>query len=348
MNLINEVAGGTNLQLTEAASNVTRIAMEHERSQTLDQAPDAAARSEGQLRKIIDTIPTLVWRSLPDGRLDYLNQRWLDYTGLSLEQAHDCGWKAIVHPDDVDRVTSQWLPEVLTSGQPSAIEVRLRRFDGEYRGFLMRIAPFRDETGSAVHWYGTNTDIEDRKRAEEKVREDGLRDQLTINSISQMVVVLAPDGSVLYANQPVLDYTGLTIEEIQAPDARTRVFHPEDIETVRQEREQALACKVAFHLELRFLGKDGRYRWFLLQYNPLLDELGDVVRWYTNGTDIDDRKKVEERTRGENLALREEIDRASMFGEIVGSSEALRRVLAYVTKVAPSAPNTTRVASCMG
>jgi PAS domain-containing protein len=67
---------------------------------------------------------------LPDGRLDYLNQRWLDYTGLSLEQAHDCGWKAIVHPDDVDRVTSQWLPEVLTSGQPGATEVRLRRFDG--------------------------------------------------------------------------------------------------------------------------------------------------------------------------------------------------------------------------
>jgi len=130
MNLINEVAGGTNLQLTEAASNVTRIAMEHERSQTLDQAPDAAARSEGQLRKIIDTIPTLVWRSLPDGRLDYLNQRWLDYTGLSLEQAHDCGWKATVDPDDVDRVTSQWLPEVLTSGQPGATEVRLRRFDG--------------------------------------------------------------------------------------------------------------------------------------------------------------------------------------------------------------------------
>ena len=106
MNLMNEVAGGTNLQLTEAASNVTRIAMEHERSQTtLDQAPDAAARSEGQLRKIIDTIPTLVWRSLPDGRLDYLNHRWLDYTGLSLEQAHDCGWNAIVHSDDVDRVT---------------------------------------------------------------------------------------------------------------------------------------------------------------------------------------------------------------------------------------------------
>ena len=106
MNLMNEVAGGTNLQLTEAASNVTRIAMEHERSQTtLDQAPDAAARSEGQLRKIIDKIPTLVWRSLPDGRLDYLNHRWLDYTGLSLEQAHDCGWNAIVHSDDVDRVT---------------------------------------------------------------------------------------------------------------------------------------------------------------------------------------------------------------------------------------------------
>ena len=325
------------LQLIEAAGNIARIAIERERSRTaLDQALDAIAKSEAQLRKIIDTIPTLAWRCLPDGRIDYLNQRWLDFTGLSLEQARGWGWKVIVHPEDVDRITKRWLPDVLSTGRPGEIEARLRRFDGEYRWFLTRIAPFRDETGTVVQWYGTNTDIEDRKQSEEKVRAEGLRDRQTINAICQMIVVLAPNGRALYANQPVLDYTGLTLEEIQAPDFRTRVFHPEDIEAVREPRALGLAGTVPFQLEQRGLGKDGRYRWFFLQYNPLLDDRGNVIRWYTNATDIDDRKKAEERTRGENVALREEVDRASMFEEIVGSSEPLRRVLTHVAKVAPS------------
>jgi PAS domain-containing protein len=185
MNRTTEVAGRTNLQLTEAASNVTRIAMESERSQTtLDQAPDAAARSEGQLRKIIDTIPTLVWRSLPDGRLDYLNQRWRDDTGLSLEQAHDCGWKAIVHPDDVNRVTRERLPKFSLPGNLVRQKYVCIASTVNIAGFLCASRVSATRPASAVHWYGTNTDIEGRKRAEEKVREDGLRGQLTINAIS--------------------------------------------------------------------------------------------------------------------------------------------------------------------
>jgi formate hydrogenlyase transcriptional activator len=131
-----------------------------------------------------------------------------------------------------------------------------------------------------------------------------------------------------------LDYTGLSMNEVLADNFRARIFHPEDIERLREMRENALSNGVPFENEQRVLGKDGKFRWFLVQYNPLLDEDGKIVRWYATGTDIDERRRAEDRTQNENIALREEIVRSSMFEEIVGSSEALRKVLGQVSKVA--------------
>jgi formate hydrogenlyase transcriptional activator len=148
-----------------------------------------------------------------------------------------------------------------------------------------------------------------------------------------MIGVLNPDGTFLYMNKTLLDYTGLTIEEVTATDVRDRTFNPEDLAKFRGERMESLSRP--FQNEKRILRKDGQYRWFLIHYNPLLDE-GRVIRWYATGTDIDDRVQAEERTRNENIALREQIDRDSMFEDIVGSSEALRKVLRQVSKVASS------------
>lgn len=325
----------SDLELIEAAGHIALIAIERERSRAaLTKAVEEIKRSEGQLRKIIDTIPTLAWRGLPDGSIDYLNQRWHDYTGLSQEEAHCWGWKAIIHPEDLEKVIDKWLFEILPSGQSGEIETRLRRFDGEYRWFLIRIEPLRDDLGNVVQWYGTDTDIEDLKRAEAKLRQDEYELRRIIDAISQTIVVLGPDGRNLNVNQSMLDYTGLTMKEVMAEDFRARVFHPEDIERVHDERQKALSSGVPFENEQRLLGKDGKYRWFLIRYNPLQDEEGRIVRWYATGTDIEDRKQAEERLREENLVLREEIDRSSMFEEIVGSSEALRKVLSQVAKVA--------------
>lgn len=224
---------------------------------------------------------------------------------------------------------------LLACGEPGEEEARLRRFDGEYRWFLFRAVPVRDEQGVVVRWYGTNTEIEDLKRAEERHQGDQRQIRRIIDAIPQQIVILGPDGATLYANQAVLDYTGLSVEEVQREDFRVRVFHPEDVAQVRDERQKALARGVPFELEQRALRKDGQYRWFSIRYKPLLDEQGRVLHWYATGTDIEDHKQAEERMRNENLALREEIDRASMFEEIVGSSEALRKVLRQVAKVAP-------------
>jgi len=149
-------------------------------------------------------------------------------------------------------------------------------------------------------------------------------------------VVLDATGAPTYANQATLDYTGRTSEDVLVPNFRERIFHPDDLERLRGERKLAMERGLPFEAEMRALGKDGQYRWFLIRYNPFRNEQGEVTRWYATGTDIHERVRMEERTRNENLALREQIDRDSMFEDIVGSSEALRKVLRQVTKVAPA------------
>jgi formate hydrogenlyase transcriptional activator len=226
--------------------------------------------------------------------------------------------------------------ELGASGERGEMEARVRRRDGTFRWFLIRIEPLCDETGKIIRWYGTSADIEDLKQTEEKLREDERELRRITDAIPQTIVVQDPSGVSLYANQATLDYTGLTIEDVLNPSFRERIFHPDDIERLRDERKAALARGFPFEIEQRARRKDGQYRWFLIRYNPFRDEQGRLMRWYATGTDIDDRVKAEERTRNENLALREQIDRDSMFEDIVGSSEALGKALRQVAKVAPS------------
>ena len=174
------------------------------------------------------------------------------------------------------------------------------------------------------------------QRAHERIRHEEQELRQIIDAIPQTIVVLGPDGRTLSVNQAVLAYTGLTLDEVMATDFRTRVFHPDDVARLHEERQQALARGLPFQLEQRARRHDGQYRWRLNWYNPLRDDQGRLLRWYATGTDIDERKQAEERMRTETLALREDLDRTSMFEEIVGSSEALRTVLRHVAQVAPT------------
>src|SRR5580765_6162581 len=309
-----------------------------ERYQTredLEKALNQAKKSEAHLRKIIDTIPTLAWCNLPDGSNEFVNQRWCDYTGLSPAEVRRVGCKVIIHPEDLPKWLDEWRT-LVASEEGGEIEARLRRHDGAYRWFLIRVEPLQDESGEIVKWYGTNTDIDDLKQTEAKLREDERELRRITDAIPQTIVIQDPDGTPVYAYQAVLDYTGLTMEDVTTSDFRARIFHPEDLERLREERRAALARGLPFEIEQRALRKDGQYRWFLIQYNPLRDDQGHVIRWYATGTDIDDRKRTEDRVRNENVALREDIVRSSMFEEIVGSSEPLRQILAQVSKVAPT------------
>jgi formate hydrogenlyase transcriptional activator len=301
----------------------------------LEAALDELKNSERKLRQVIDTIPTLAWCNLPDGSNEFLNKRWHDYTGLSPEDSHGRGWQTAIHPDDRASLTEKW-QALLLVGESGEMEARLRRHDGAFRWFLMRVEPLRDETGKIVRWCGACTDIETLKQTEAKLREDERELRRITDLIPHAIVVQDPSGVPIYANRTTLDYTGLAADDVIDPHFRERIFHHDDLERLREERKAALGRGVPFEIELRARRRDGQYRWFLVRYNPFRNDLGRVTRWYATGTDIDDRVRAEERTRNENLALREQIDRDSMFEDIVGSSEALRKVLRQIAKLASS------------
>ena len=432
-------------------------------------AEEALQSAERNLAAIINTIPTTAWTTRPDGYCDFLNQVWLEYAGMSAEQAEGWGWAEAIHPDDRENLVDEW-QSCLVSGTPVDTEARIRRFDGSYRWFLFRANPLRDESGKIVKWYGTtidiedrkqreetlraselswrqiidnipgfvntagatgapeffnrpeqeyfgktneelkdwgridvihpedlpsvieawatsiktgqildiearfrradgvyrwfqmravpardaegkisdwyalHTDIEDRKRAEEMLRQSEAELRTITDTVRQPIVVLAPDGFTLYANQVALDNTGLTLDEVIKEGFLERACHPDDLNRVLlDERRVGLLEGVPFDLEMRLLRKSGQYRWHLMQYNPLKDDGGQIVRWYVTATDIDDRKKAEKLLRNENVRLAqenvylEEQIRSEMgFEQIIGSSPALKHVLELVETVAPN------------
>jgi PAS domain S-box-containing protein len=215
--------------------------------------------SEVRLRQVIDTIPTLAWCNLADGPNEFLNKRWHEYTGLSPEESNGWGWQAAFHPDDLPSLMEKWR-QLLVSGEPGEIEARLRRHDGVFRWFLIRVEPFRDETGKIMRWYGTSTDIEALKQTQEKLREDERELRRITDAIPQTIVVLDPSGAPIYANRATLDYTGLNIEDVVAPDFRERIFHPDDLDRLRSDRKASLERGLPFEAEQRALRRDGEYR----------------------------------------------------------------------------------------
>jgi formate hydrogenlyase transcriptional activator len=171
---------------------------------------------------------------------------------------------------------------------------------------------------------------------EEKLRESEEELRQLIEFVPAHVFVLASDGRGIYANRAILDYYGFTLEEWMAPGVPERVVHPEGLERYLGARQRGLSGSAPFEVEVRRLRKDGQYRWFVCRFNPMQDEKGHILRWYVAQTDVEEGKQAAQRTQNENLALREEVVRSSMFEEIVGSSEKLVRVLSDVARVAPS------------
>ena len=164
--------------------------------------------SEARLRQVIDALPTLVWCNLPDGPNEFLNKGWHEYTGLSHEESHGWGWQVAFHPDDLPPLLKRW-QELLLSGEPGEIEARLRRHDGAFRWFLIRVSPYRDEAGKIVRWYGTSTDIHDRKRAEDGLKRSEARYRVVVETASDAVISMDEGGVIIFANaatKRIFDY----------------------------------------------------------------------------------------------------------------------------------------------
>jgi PAS domain S-box-containing protein len=275
------------------------------------------------IRRVVDTIPGLVWSAGPDGAAEFLNKRWLDYTGLAHEQAVEFGWKTVMHPDDLPSLIGAFV-KANEARESFSIESRIRRFDGVYRWFLMQGSPLCDDSGKLVQWYGTNTDIEDRKRAEEILRtsEGSLRQ--TLDSIPGLVCTMSPAGEIEFVNRQMTDYFGRDLESI-GDWATNDIFHPDDLARAIEVWSEAVRTGEPTDVEQRLRRADGLYRWFRIRMLPLRDELGRVIRWNCLLADIDERKQAEMMLRRSERCLAEaqRLARCGSWSWNVSTREAL-------------------------
>jgi PAS domain S-box-containing protein len=269
---------------------------------------------ENRFRDTIDAIPTLILAARSDGAAEFFNKRWLDYTGLAMEEARDWGWTAAIHPNDFSAFTENWRA-IIASGEPGEAEARLRQSEGEYRWFLFRVVPQRNDVGNIFRWYGTGTDVEDRRLAEERIRRDDGQLRAAIDTIPAIVWTTLPDGANEFHNRRLLAYTGLSPDEAQGT-GWTAMFHPNDVARHVETWQNAVKSGHSFECESRMRQSDGAYRWFLARAEPLRDERGEVIKWYGTNFDIDDRKRAEQALRRSEAYLAEAqlLSRTGSFG----------------------------------
>ena len=269
------------------------------------------ARAERDLQLTIDTIPVFVAAYEPDGKRSFVNRTWLDYMGLTREEATGRGASSFphFHPDDAEQNDKAWRAS-LASGEPLSMEVRVRRADGQYRWHASRRVPLRDEKGDIVRWYSVGIDIHDQKVAEDALRRsearlaEAERDlQLTIDTIPTLVTAYRLDGSRIFVNRSWQDYSGLSLDE--ALGTRWSLVHPDDLERVDEEWQTSRVTENPFKTELRLRRADGEYRWHVIHRVFARDDTGRIVKWFSAAVDIEDRKRAEEALRASEAQLQE-------------------------------------------
>jgi PAS domain S-box-containing protein len=329
-------------KIIEQITHLAAVAIERKRNEA------ALQESEQRFRRIVDTVPGFVCTLTATGEVELVNRQVLEYFGKTTEELKNWGTSNVVHPEDLPRVIDAWKHSV-EAGQPYDLELRQRRADGVFRWFQSRAFPARDPEGRVTSWYMLLTDIDDRKRAEDTLRSNEQSLRLIVDSIPGFVSTANAAGEVELVNRQALEYFGKTTEELKNW-ATSDALHPDDLPRLTDAYRHSIETGRPRDVEARSRGADGVYRWFHLRSRPQLDAEGRVVRWYTLATDIDKRKRAEaqlekafeeikrlkDRLHDENIALREEIDQAFMFEEIVGSSPALKTVISSIVKVAPT------------
>jgi PAS domain S-box-containing protein len=220
----------------------------------------AAADGSGDLRALLDAIPALVWRTSADGSAELFNRRWLDYTGLSGDEARGWRWSAAVHPEDRERLIRAWR-DILASGHPGEAEARLARADGQYRWFLFRCAPIRDETGAVTGWCGTNTDIEHRKRIEDDfVRSKAILDETQRITRCGSMGLDVSTGEVFWSDEGARIF-GFDPRERPTVEQIWRRIHPDDRWLSQRSVERVRRGEPDTDYEVRLVMEDGSIRY---------------------------------------------------------------------------------------
>jgi len=235
---------------------------------------------------------------------------------LSPEQGQRWGWAQAIHPDDLGRLNDYWL-SVIASGEPGEIEARLRRFDGAYRWFLFRASPLRDGSGAIVKWYGTNTDIDDRRRAEEALRDRESDARSLLDNMPGFLARFSPDGTPDIVNRPLREYLGKTIEEMNRWKANDAV-HPDDLAHSIEVFDNAISSGQPFEFQYRLRRFDGVHRWFQARLVPVRSLEGRILQWNALITDIDKQKHAEGELRVAQSELAR-VTRVMAMGQLTAS-----------------------------
>jgi PAS domain S-box-containing protein len=296
---------------------------------------------ERESRLIVDSIPGLIATFTPAGELEFVNRPSLDYFGRTFEELQGWASGGMTHPEDLPHAL-ECFSQSIASGDPFGFEVRARRYDDAYRWFQARGCPLRDSNGHIVRWYCLLIDIDDRKRVEEALRESERRFRLLVETIPALVWVGNPDGELGYLNERAVEYLGHTVKSL-AGGRWIELVDPDHRDATLRRWLESAATGLSYDDTYRLRRADGQYRWIHSVGEPFYDGQGQIVHWYGLIIDIDDQKRAEvalgalkEQLYRENLALRDEVDRASMFEEIVGASPRLKAVLSRIAKVAPT------------
>jgi PAS domain S-box-containing protein len=300
---------GTNVDVTE----------QYEANEKLQKAFDEIKKSQDHLRLVIDAIPILVWRAGADGSPDFLNQPALDYTGLPPDQA-ETGWPRAFHPDDKKAMLIKW-STIRKSGRPGSLEARLRRFDGKYRWFLFQAEPLRDKSGKIVKWYGSATDIEDRKLAELALRESEQRFRDYAETASDWLWETGPDHRIIAISEPI-NVTGLVSSRLPGV---TRWEVASDFETEpdkwRRHREALDAYRPFRDFVYSIINHSGSRIYVRTSGKPFFDVDGNFLGYRGTGTEVTALKRAEQAEQDLRTAQAElaHVTRVTMLGELTAS-----------------------------
>ena len=274
-------------------------------------AEEAARRSEKEIRDVIETVPAMLWSTLPDGSLDFINHRWQEFTGLAAENALGSNWEAVVHPEDHGRFVAAWRA-ALAAGQPIESEVRVRAGNGEYRWLLVRNVPLRDELGKIVKWYGTSFDIHERKRAEEALH----RSEAYLAEAQKLTHTgsYAYDGrtnTFPYWSEEHFRIWGFDPQEAP-PDGETLLqrVHPEDREMVRELSVNAMRERSDYIAEYRIVLPDGTVKYIEAIGHHVSTERGGPILVIGTHVDVTERKRAQEALRESETRFRTFVDHA--------------------------------------
>ncbi|MEO9229725.1 MAG: PAS domain-containing protein [Devosia sp.] len=254
-----------------------------------------------QFSRLVDALPGMVWTMFSNGQFDYVNSSWCEYTGNTFDECRGTSFRAIVHPDDLDRMAHHW-QAIVAFGEPLELQARMRRFDGEYHRFLLQIRPLADEAGMSTMWCGVGTDIEHSLQLEDDGEIPKAALHQLVNAIPTLVSLMTPEGALEFVNELSLEYFGASLEELKSWPAGGTV-HPADLPLVIATWMDAVHTGEPYDIDHRIRNAAGIYRWFRVRGLPLRNQAGFITGWFVIETDIDDHKRNIILLAGENRLL---------------------------------------------